>query len=170
MRNEGNGAGQLGFAINQGTGAITYGGRTIGVLASTNEGRNLTITFANNVAPVVDPAQVTREAVEAVHKNQQFFNSAQNPVAGDRSVRFTLNDGGGTANGGAATGSVDYSVRVTAVNDAPTDIVLGTNPNDGAFGGTQVAPGKNLRARPAGQADAARWNRPPGSRATKLSA
>ena len=137
LRNEGNGAGQLGFAINQGSGAITYGGRTIGILASTNEGRNLTITFANNVAPVVDPASVTREAVEAVLKNLQFFNSAQKPVPGDRSVRFSLNDG-------AATGSIDYAVRVVPTNDAPTDIIFGTNPNDGAFGGTQVAPGHNL--------------------------
>lgn len=144
LRNEGTGTGQVGFAINQGTGAITYGGVTIGILSSTNDGKTVTITFASNVAPVVNPASVTREAIEAVLKNIQFFNSSDNPVVGERSVQFSLDDHGGTANGGSNLGGVTYKVQVQATNDAPTNIVLGSTTSGGAWGSTNVAPGHNL--------------------------
>lgn len=142
--NQGTGPGQVGFAINQGTGAITYGGVTVGVFSSTNDGKTVTITFANNVAPVVNPASVTREAVEAVLKNLQFFNTSKNPLVGDRSISISLNDAGGTANGGTATGSVLYTVHVEATNNAPTNITLGDSTGTGAWGSTIVAPGNSL--------------------------
>ena len=144
LRNEGTGPGQVGFSINQSTGAITYGGVVIGVFSSTNEGKSITITFASNVPPVVNPANVTRQAVEAVMKNLQFFNTSQNPVVGDRNLHLSLNDGGGTVNGGVAVGSVDYTVHVEPTNNAPTDIVFGNSAGNGAWGSTNVAPGHNL--------------------------
>ncbi|WP_334156678.1 DUF4347 domain-containing protein [Oryzomicrobium sp.] len=144
LRNEGTGPGQVGFSINQSTGAITYGGVVVGVFSSTNEGKSITITFASSVPPVVNPANVTRQAVEAVMKNLQFFNTSQNPVVGDRNLHLSLNDGGGTANGGVAVGSVDYTVHVEPTNNAPTDIVFGNSAGNGAWGTTNVAPGHNL--------------------------
>lgn len=152
LHNEGTGPGQVGFAINQGTGAITYGGVTVGILSSTNDGQTLVITFASNVAPVVNPADVTLEAVQAVLRNIEYFNSSNNPSVGARDISFSLNDGGGTANGGAATGSVHYQVNVAATNDAPTNITLGDGSN-GNWGSTVVAPGHNLVDGLGGSAD-----------------
>ncbi|OCK55842.1 VCBS domain-containing protein [Bradyrhizobium sp. LMTR 3] len=57
-------------------------------------------------------------AVAALTKAIEFSNSENNPVAGERTVTFTLNDGGGTANGGHDSDSFTATVNVTGSSNA----------------------------------------------------
>jgi VCBS repeat-containing protein len=59
-------------------------------------------------------------AVAKLTQAIEFSNSKENPVAGERTVTFTLNDGGGTANGGQDSTYFTAKVDVDGeVNQAP---------------------------------------------------
>ncbi|MGY2901586.1 VCBS domain-containing protein [Bradyrhizobium sp. URHC0002] len=63
-------------------------------------------------------------AVAKLAQAIEFSNSKENPVAGERTVTFTLKDGGGTANGG------QDSANFTAKVDLDGDIVTVTAADD----------------------------------------
>lgn len=81
---------------------------SIGTL--TNHGTNLSVALnsAADAAAVMELTQAIR-----------FSSTSDDPTSDQRTVTFTLNDGGGTANGGHDTTSFDVAVGVTPVNDAP---------------------------------------------------
>ncbi|QTA87848.1 DUF4347 domain-containing protein [Desulfonema magnum] len=111
IRNEGVLDGQIGYSAADGS--ISYEGDLIGTV--TASGNSLTVQFNSEDA---DP-----EAVSALIQNIQFYNSnSLNPTEGDRTVRFQLVDGDGTAWNGLGDDSSEYSdvlVTVNDMNDAP---------------------------------------------------
>ena len=101
IRNQGVGAGQIGVSGSN----VTYAGTTIGTFTGGTGGTNLVITFNSNADPT---------ATTALIKNITYQNTdTDNPTTTSRSVRFTLNDGGGGATIRTTT------VNVTGVNDVP---------------------------------------------------
>ncbi len=96
--------------VNQQTGDVTVGGTVIGVVTAVAVG-SATITFNANATPA---------AVVAVSESVSFVSTSNNPTAATRTVTFTLNDGGGTANGGVPTASFTRSVSITPVDDPRT--------------------------------------------------
>jgi len=116
IRNQGNGAGQVGLS-----GAnISYGGVVIGTLVG-GVGGTLTITFGANA---------TSQAVDAVIQNLTYANSSDDPTT-VRNLTITATDGGGLS---AAPAVV--TVNVTPEADAVT--INGTNKNDTLVGGAGV--------------------------------
>ena len=101
VRNQGTGAGQIGF---DGT-TVTFEGTTIGTATGNNSG---TLTITLNAA-------ATPAAVEALTRNITFNNTSVNPGTATRTITFTVSDGDG-ANG---TDNDTHDVAVVAVNDAP---------------------------------------------------
>ncbi len=102
IRNQGNGAGQIGV-----TGAnLSFGGIQIGTFAGGSAGVPLVVNFNGSATPA---------AVSALLNNLSFTETnASNATLGIRTVRFVLNDGaGGTSN------SHDAFVTVNGVNDVP---------------------------------------------------
>ncbi|MEF8755422.1 MAG: hypothetical protein V5B60_16095 [Accumulibacter sp.] len=84
IRNEGGGAGQVGF--NSGTGVVSYGGTAIGSIVSNGQnGADLVLQFN---------ASATAEAVEAVIENISYRNSSSNPTS-SRQVSVVVSDGDG---------------------------------------------------------------------------
>lgn len=81
---------------------------SIGTL--TNHGANLSVALnsAADAAAVMELTQAIR-----------FSSTSDDPTSDQRIVTFTLNDGGGTANGGHDTTSFNVVLNVTPVNDAP---------------------------------------------------
>ncbi|MCM8611447.1 hypothetical protein, partial [Accumulibacter sp.] len=87
VRNQGSGAGQVGF--NAGTGVVSYGGTAIGAIVSGFNGQNgvdLVIEFTANA---------NADKVEAVIENLTYRNSSSDPVP-SRLVSVTVSDGDGT--------------------------------------------------------------------------
>ena len=85
IRNEGNGAGEVGFA----NGLVTYGGTFIGFAG-----------MVNGAFSVLFNANATTAAVDAVVENLTYANSSQTPTA-SRSLQVTVTDATGeTALGG----------------------------------------------------------------------
>jgi VCBS repeat-containing protein len=98
--------------------AVTYdadgdgpgGAVQVGTLSNYDTG-SLSVALNGNA----DDAAVAKLA-QAI----EFSNSKENPVAGERTVTFTLNDGGGTANGGQDSAYFTAKVDVDGeVNQAP---------------------------------------------------
>ncbi|MDP1877937.1 MAG: hypothetical protein Q8M17_10335, partial [Actinomycetota bacterium] len=75
----------------------------LGVLTSNYN--TLTVSLNNNAGDA---------AVAALTQAIQFGNAKPDPEAGTRTVTFTLNDGGGAANGGHDTDYFNATVEVTA--------------------------------------------------------
>jgi choice-of-anchor C domain-containing protein len=101
VRNQGVGAGQIGF--NAGTGVVTFAGVAIGSVAG-GDGDDFVITFN---------AAATAAAVDAVIENLTYENESDAPVP-SRVLRLTIVD----AAGGAVT-NAPITVEVTPANDAP---------------------------------------------------
>ncbi len=72
---------------------------------------SLTIAFNDNA---------TDDAVAALTQAIQFSNAGSNVAPGTRTVTFTLDDGGGTANGGHSTDFFTATVDVPGVNHPAT--------------------------------------------------
>ena len=107
IRDEGNGAGQIGVVWPN----IKYGGVTIGAGSGTPGNWPLVIAF-NSSASVA--------AVQAVVRNVTYHNDSDNPSVAARSLRMVVADGrGGTSSPALKT------VNVSAVNDAPAIVLLG---------------------------------------------
>lgn len=82
---------------------------TIGALTNYDY-NSLTVTLNGNAGDA---------AVAALVKAIEFENGKPNPEAGTRTVTFTLNDGGGIANGGRDSDFFEATVDVTSSNHAP---------------------------------------------------
>ena len=118
VRNQGVGSGQISVSgsdvlFNAGAGAVV-----IGTLTGGSGGAALVISFNANATPT---------AVDALIQNIRYGNAAQLPDTTPRTVTFSINDGDGTANGGADSVLGSVSVSVIATNDAPTFTALGGN-------------------------------------------
>ncbi|MBD1927824.1 DUF4347 domain-containing protein [Trichocoleus sp. FACHB-90] len=123
IRNQGNGAGQIGL-----DGAIVkYGGVQIGTFTGGTGTTPLIVTFNANA---------TLDATTALLRNITYQNASDNPSPTPRTVRFVVTDG----DGGTST-AVTETINVTAVNDAPIigasvikyDGSLNTTPNAQGF-------------------------------------
>ncbi len=103
IRNEGTGVGEIGVSEDE----VRYGGTLIGTI--TGEGTNaadLVISFTSNATPA---------AAQALISNLTYSNSnTLNPSINPRTIRVTLNDGGG-----ATSEPSDVTVTIVAINDAP---------------------------------------------------
>ena len=110
VRNQGSGAGQIGFDGSN----VSFGGTNIGILNLANNGVNgnsITIDLNSNA---------TRDAVKTLLNNITFQNTSDNPAA-SRTLFITVQDGdGGTSN------AVTQQVIITAANDAPINSTPGT--------------------------------------------
>ncbi len=82
VRNQGNGAGQIGFAA----GTVSFGGTPIGTATGGTGGTNLVITFN---------AAASSAAVSALLSNITFLNTNVATAASTRLTRFVLTDGNG---------------------------------------------------------------------------
>ncbi|MCS6316514.1 MAG: cadherin repeat domain-containing protein, partial [Nitrospira sp.] len=110
IRNQGTGAGQIGVSGS----SVTYGGVTIGTFTGGSNGSNLVITLNSSA----DATTVT-----ALIKNITYENTdTAAPTTGTRTVRYVLTDGDGDT-----SANYDATVTISAVNDAPTDLVLSAN-------------------------------------------
>ena len=76
----------------------------------TSNFNTLTVTLNNNAGDA---------AVKALTEAIRFENATPAPAGGTRTVTFTLNDGGGTANGGHDNAYFQATVTVATVNHAP---------------------------------------------------
>ncbi|MDA1017748.1 MAG: hypothetical protein O3A00_25230, partial [Planctomycetota bacterium] len=104
IRNQGMGAGQIGFAA----GNVFYSGIQIGTPAGGSGGGDLVVTLDPNATPT---------ALTALVRNITYENTDTNsPTVGARTLRFTVNDGDG-----ATSSTHDATVTVNAVNDAPNN-------------------------------------------------
>ena len=101
IRNQGGGAGQIGFAA----GTVWFGGVEIGT-ASGGAGGGLTVTL-NSAADAA--------AIEALIENLTYANSSGTPTA-SRTLTVEVTDAGGA--GPSSTAQI--AVNVTAENDAPS--------------------------------------------------
>lgn len=108
IRHQGAGVGQVGYYNN----TVFYSGRPIGTTTFTGNS-TFTVTFNSTYA--------TQDAVAAVLHNVTYYNqNSLNPTEGNRTIRFQLNDGDGSANGGVPTSEYNYvTVTVNGMNDAP---------------------------------------------------
>ena len=105
IRNQGNGAGQIGVAGSN----VSYGGVVIGVFDGGTDGSTpLAVTFSANATPA---------AVQALLRNVTFENVSNNPSAAPRTLRVLLYDGDG-----ATSSAVTKTINVTNVNDPPVAV------------------------------------------------
>lgn len=111
VRNEGNGAGQVGLSGS----AVLYGGVQVGTLAGGTGSTNMVISLN---------ALATPEAVQAILRNLTYNNTnTADPLTVNRGIQISVNDGdGGTSNLSVVT------VSVIGVNDAPTVSATGGTP------------------------------------------
>jgi hypothetical protein len=85
IRNQGNGAGQIGVSGN----TVSYGGVAIGTFVAGSNSAPLVVSLNANATPA---------AAEALARNITFVNTLTTPVGGSRTATFTLSDGdGGTS-------------------------------------------------------------------------
>ncbi|MDB5706217.1 MAG: Type secretion C-terminal target domain subclass [Sphingomonas bacterium] len=89
---------------------ITYGGVVVGSFTGGTNGDPLVITFN---------ADACHCAVQLAMDNIAYATTSDTPSTDQRTVSFTLLDGGGTDNGGFDTVSADVLLDVAATNDAP---------------------------------------------------
>ena len=96
-------------------GVVSVGGNEIGTINATHNGVNgaaLEIDFNSTNA--------TPAAVTTLLDHIAYADNSDDPSTAPRTVTFTVNDGGSTANGGNPIGTASATFGVTAVNDAPT--------------------------------------------------
>jgi hypothetical protein len=127
VRNQGSGTGQIAISGTD----VTYNGTAIGTFAGGTGGSPLVITFN---------ASSSVAAVQAVMRNITFVNTdTANPPVSNRSVLFTLKDGGGTDYSGHDTATATVTVTIARVNDAP--ILAPALPNLGTITEDDIATG-----------------------------
>ncbi len=92
------------------------------VLAATATG-NITVSYNSSTETLTLTGSDSLANYQTV-LNSVAFNAGENPTdfGSDktRTVTWTLNDGGGTANGGSQIGTATSTISVTNVNDPPT--------------------------------------------------
>ncbi|MDD0977135.1 DUF4347 domain-containing protein [Pseudomonas fontis] len=111
IRNEGNGAGQIGVSGSN----VLYAGTIIGTFAGGSGANNLVITLNANA---------NAAAVQALVRNLTYSNANNADIAtAARTVRVTVNDGdGGTSS------NADINIAISPLNDAPTLTATGGTP------------------------------------------
>jgi hypothetical protein len=115
-------------------------GQTSGVVIA---GTNITPIFAGNGLVTFSGSDTLADYQSALEL--VTFNGGENPddFRSDltRTLTWTLNDGGGTANGGVQVSSVTSTVSVTFINDAPTlsNVAPGAQYTEEQVGGTTLA-------------------------------
>ncbi|MBX9859578.1 MAG: VCBS domain-containing protein, partial [Sphingomonas sp.] len=89
---------------------VSVGGTAIGTFTGGGAGGgDLVVSLNANATPAL---------VQTLVRAIDFANTGgDNPTAGSRTITTTLNDGGGTANGGVSTLVITSSVSVVAVDD-----------------------------------------------------
>ena len=109
INNQGTGAGQIGVSLSN----ITYGGTVIGTFTG-GSASDMVITFNSNATSTV---------IQALAAQLRYSSTSDNPTAGgaatSRSLSLILNDGGNYGSGGNLTVSLNGTVNITAINDAP---------------------------------------------------
>ena len=92
---------------------VSVGGTAIGTFTGGGAGgSDLVVTFNASATPAL---------VQTLIRAIDFANTGgDNPTAGARTITTTLNDGGGTANGGFDTLAITSTVTVIAASDSPT--------------------------------------------------
>ncbi|MFA6112364.1 MAG: FG-GAP-like repeat-containing protein [Sphingomonas sp.] len=90
---------------------ISYEGVDVATISGGEDGAALVITFN---------ADACHCAVQTVMANIAYANDSDTPSTDQRTLSFTLVDGGGTDLGGFDTGSALVVLDVAATNDAPT--------------------------------------------------
>lgn len=90
---------------------LSYEGTIVGTLNGGTNGGPLIVVFN---------ADACGCAVQATMQNIAFFTSSDTPTTDQRTLDFSLVDGGGTDLGGFDTGSAQLVLDVVAINDAPT--------------------------------------------------
>jgi hypothetical protein len=110
---------------------VSYQGTVIGTVSGGQSASDLIVSF-NGAA--------TLSAVSALLNAVSYQNTSGDPSEAARTVSFTVNDGDGTANGGADAATVTTTINVTAVAD-PVSISFqdGVLPDSG-YSGTRDAP------------------------------
>jgi hypothetical protein len=112
-----------------GRSTVKVNGTAIGTIASnSNNGSDLVIKFNSSATP---------DRVTTLLNHIGYSNSSSHPSACARKVTFTLVDGDGGADTASAVATINMT---TAVNHAPTDIVLSSSSIDeGNVAGASVA-------------------------------
>jgi len=87
---------------------VSYMGVEVGTLTASPTSLSIALNGAADAA-----------AVKAIAQAATFATTSDTPAAGDRTITFTLVDGGGTADGGSDRASFAHDVSLTAANDAP---------------------------------------------------
>ncbi len=101
--------------VTTGGGNVSVGGTVIGTFTGGGAGGGDLLVSLN--------ASATPAAVQTLIRAVDFANTGGgNPTAGARTVTITLNDGGGTANGGVSTVVATTTVNVAAVDTPPTAV------------------------------------------------
>ena len=100
IRDQGNGAGQIGFA----GGAVSFGGVVIGTVSGGGAGSNLTVTFNSSA---------NSASIEALVENLTYANASDTPTA-SRTLTVEVTDGVGIG------GTAQIAVNVTPQIDAPS--------------------------------------------------
>jgi hypothetical protein len=106
-------------------------------------GTNITPTFAGNGLVIFNGSDTLADYQSALEL--VTFNGGENPTdfGSDptRTITWTLNDGGGTANGGVQASSVTSTVSVTFINDPPSlsNVNTGAQYTEEQVGGTTLS-------------------------------
>jgi Ca2+-binding RTX toxin-like protein len=96
-------------------GNVSVGGTVIGTVTGGGAGGGDLVVVLNTAA--------TPALVQTLIRAVEFVNTGgDNPTAGARTISVTLNDGGGTANGGANQVVATITLTVAAADDAPTAV------------------------------------------------
>lgn len=90
---------------------VRYGGQLFATYSGPTIGSDMMTFQLNQFA--------TPSIVQNLLRAISYANTSDNPVPGNRSVQFRLLDGDG-----GDSGTVTKTISVTAVNDAPTDLLL----------------------------------------------
>jgi Calx-beta domain/Bacterial Ig domain len=94
-----------------------------GITAGGGESQTLIITATSNNTSLIPNPAITYTSPN--NAGTLAFTPAMNQ-SGSALITVTINDGGGTANGGVETVVRSFTVTVNAVNDAPTIDAVGT--------------------------------------------
>src|SRR5262249_45339620 len=99
---------------------VKVNGTSIGTWSGGSNGTDLVITFNKSATPA---------AVQSLLEHIGYINSSANSSALPRELTFTINDGGGTANGGSnvALATATISLVNHIVGDNNDNVLIGTS-------------------------------------------
>jgi Ca2+-binding RTX toxin-like protein len=113
--------------------AVMVSGSVVATFSGGANGTPLTVLFLPDLSSSQTPAYTVTDILRSV-----AYSSTSNAPPAQRTITFTLNDGGGTDNGGSDTSIATATVNITALDDASTltladDTVTGTEDADLVF-------------------------------------